>query len=474
MSEINEHTALLPRNEASLPLPGPTLLQEVTQLGKATIPISASFALQNIVQALSVITAGSFGPNQLDIASYGFMFASCSGSMVALGGATALDTLCGQAAASSKAQNQPTILGRHLQQSLFVLSAMFLAVIAPVWIVSGRLFVALGQEEQFALETGRFLIYMIPAGYCQMVAECLKKYIQVQGQSNSVGWIVLSAAIIGSGANPLLIKGTGWGAMGAPLAFLVYQLTTVLSLTILLAKKEREKQTLKLVNSRAELIDGLGTNLFLGLTGVLTIATEWWSFEILSMMAAKLVPTEVSAQSILMSADLIFTTISLGLGVAASHRIGQLLGGNQALQARRAAVSPYLLSVILGVIEFVLIYSFRHRFGYLFTGDADVVAVTARVLPYMALFQILDLSNGGAGGILRGARRNHLSGACNFLAYYGVGLLMAWLLCFRLGWGLVGLWVGIISGSGALLVLQSACIFALSWNKAAKEASSHD
>lgn len=207
------------------------------------------------------------------------------------------------------------------------------------------------------------------------------------------------------------------------------------------------------------------------------------------MMAAKLKPTEISAQSvssfpfclsrlvwanipqILMSADLIFTTISLGIGVATSHRIGQLLGANQPSAAKRAAISPYLLSAVLGLIEFVLIYAFRSRFGYLFTGDVDVVIKTAQVIPLMAIFQILDLSNGGAGGILRGARKNHLSGMCNFFAYYGVGLTMAWFLCFRLGWGLVGLWAGIISGSGALLVLQTFCVLMVSWQKVALEAS---
>lgn len=207
-------------------------------------------------------------------------------------------------------------------------------------------------------------------------------------------------------------------------------------------------------------------------------------------MAAKLQPKEVSAQSvstasrtvhsvgtnhatykILMSADIVFTTISLGIGVAASHKIGQLLGGNQAPLARRAALSPYILSIVLGLVEFVVIYSFRFQFGYLFTSDKDVVEATAQVLPLMAVFQILDLSNGGAGGILRGARKNHLSGMCNFVAYYGVGLSIAWALCFRVGLGLLGLWAGIISGSGALLVLQTILVLLMPWQKAATEAS---
>lgn len=139
--------------------------------------------------------------------------------------------------------------------------------------------------------------------------------------------------------------------------------------------------------------------------------------------------------------------------------------------ARHAALTPYLLALALGVVEFGGIVALRSHFGYLFTSDNEVVAATARVLPLMAGFQILDLANGGAGGILRGARRNHQSGMCNFVAYYGVGLTTAWMWCFRYGWGLVGLWTGIITGSGALLLLQTACVMLLPWTTAAREAS---
>lgn len=168
-----------------------------------------------------------------------------------------------------------------------------------------------------------------------------------------------------------------------------------------------------------------------------------------------------------MSADLILTTVSLGIGVASSHTIGQLLGADRASLARRAAVFPYVLSVAIGLVEFAFIMAFRSKFGYMFTREDGVVATTAQILPLMAIFQILDLSNGGAGGILRGARRNHISGLCNFLSYYGVGLSLAWVFCFHLGWGLAGLWSGIISGSAALLVLQTVCVLLLPWQKIA-------
>lgn len=166
-----------------------------------------------------------------------------------------------------------------------------------------------------------------------------------------------------------------------------------------------------------------------------------------------------------MASDLIFTTVSLGLGVAASHRIGNLLGSGNASTARRAARAPYILSVIFGTIEFAGIMTARRVYGYLFTDDESVGALTACILPLMAGFQILDLANGGAGGILRGAARNHWSGLCNLIAYYCVGLPSAWYFCFSRELGLLGLWMGIITGSLALLVFQTICICLVHWER---------
>lgn len=172
-----------------------------------------------------------------------------------------------------------------------------------------------------------------------------------------------------------------------------------------------------------------------------------------------------------MSSDLLFTTVSLGISVAASHRIGALLGAGKSREASRAMATPYLLSLVVGVFEFLAIILVRKSYGRLFTSDEAVIRKTAQVLPLMAGFQVLDLANGGAGGILRGAGKNHVSGACNLLAYYGVGLTTAWFLCFRKHYGVFGLWAGIITGSGALLGLQSFCVLSLPWKQLAKDVS---
>ena len=168
-----------------------------------------------------------------------------------------------------------------------------------------------------------------------------------------------------------------------------------------------------------------------------------------------------------MTSDLIFATVPLGLSVASSHRIGKSLGAGLGRFARFQARIPYLLALILGTLEGILLLSLRNIYGRFFSPDPEVVNTTAKVLPLLAMFQCLDISNAGAAGILRGAGKTHLAGASNVAGYYAVGLPLAYLYCFKLGLGLFGLWAGLISGSAILLLLQSSFVFSIRWEREA-------
>lgn len=446
--------------------------REVFNLALAALPIAISFALQNITQAFSIGMVGTLGSLELGVASYGYMFASCTANMLAIGGSTALDTLCGQAITSRLAAENPRILGLYLQQNLMVLSVIFIAIIAPIWVFSGKLFLALGWEEEFAMATGRFLIALLPGGLLQVIAECFKKFLQVQGESYAVSLIIAASSAIGILANYLLIRLTKLGTYNAALAFLIYQLSNVIFLVGFIFYSSTGRKSWS--HSTKGLFKGFRYLLFLVAAGIFTVASEWWSFEILALMAARLDEASIGAQSIIMASDLILTTMPLGLGVAISHRIGNLLGANAGQAARLAARSPYILSLILGAIEFIIIFALRDVYGYVFTSDTSIVRMCATILPLMAGFQVLDLTNGGASGILRGAGKNHLAGLCNVFAYYGVGLISGWYMCFQRGLGLWGLRMGIITGSSVLLVLQTGCILTLKWVKLAEMISERE
>ena len=272
----DENSLLLPQSSPSIRDGDVTfsIWRDLAGLTRQTIPICLSFALQNAVQAISVLTAGRLGSFELEVTSFGFMFFSCTGTMVAIGGATALDTLCAQAFTSHTVTGNGKVLGLLLQQCLLVLLGTFSLLIAPIWVFSARVFVFLGQQQDFAIATGRFMLFMLPSGMLQVVAECLKKYLQVQGESNIVGSSTAAASAVGVLFNFVLVRWTRMRLWGVPCAFCIYQLLTVVALLCVIAYKPAIRKTWHWPTIGA--LNGLSRLLSYAVTGILTIATEWW------------------------------------------------------------------------------------------------------------------------------------------------------------------------------------------------------
>lgn len=89
--------------------------------------------------------------------------------------------------------------------------------------------------------------------------------------------------------------------------------------------------------------------------GILHVGTEWWTFEIVALVAGRLGTISLASQSVIMTADQIMNTIPFGLGVATSSRVGNLLGLRKAQDGARAAHSSALLAVTFGAIVLAIL-----------------------------------------------------------------------------------------------------------------------
>lgn len=185
----------------------------------------------------------------------------------------------------------------------------------------------------------------------------------------------------------------------------------------------------------------MGIFAHLAFMGIIHVGSEWWAFEVVALAAGRLGTISLAAQSVIMTADQVLNTIPFGLGVAASVRVGGLLGAKDSRGAARAAHTAATLSVLLGLVVLVVLMATRNHFAKIFNDDEQVVRLTAEVLPYVALFQIADGLNGSCGGSLRGMGRQHVGAAVNLISYYCGALPFGIWLAFH-GWGLTGLWVG--------------------------------
>jgi MATE family multidrug resistance protein len=403
-------------------------------LTKGSIPVILAYTLQNSLQTVSILIVGRASPKDLSTAAFSYMFAMCTGWLIGMGGSTALDTLASSSFTGSKSKHD---LGVLLQRSFIVLSLFYIPVVV-LWMFSEPLFRALGQSEDLSRDSSRFLMCLIPGGLGYIYFEAMKKYLQAQEIMRPGTYILLITSPISGGLNWLFVYTLGWGILGAPIATGIGYWLSFIGL-ILYTRFVAGSDCWGGWTKKS--FQNMGTFAKLAILGVIHVGTEWWAFEIVALTAGRLGEVPLASQSVIMTADQVMNTIPFGIGVAASARVGNMLGNRNAKGAARSANTAAWLSMLMGAIVLAVLMGSRNHFAKIFNNDERVVKLTAEVLPWVALFQIADGLNGSCGGSLRGMGRQHIGAAVNIVSYYCGALPLGIYLAFH-GWGLGGLWVG--------------------------------
>ncbi|KAJ7493356.1 MOP flippase [Mycena galericulata] len=348
------------------------------------------------------------------------------GWCVALGGTTALDTLGSQAFTGG----HPTDLSIHFQRCIVILWILLVPVCVFWWFIESVL-LTLGQSA--SLSRGRF--------------ESLKKYLQCQGIMGASTAALGVMFPINVALNILLIHYTSLGILGSPLALsLTYWLCFGLLGLVTWSSSAHKQNATWGGFQPAAVFHARSCYLFLKLAipGILMVGTEWAAFEIVALAAGRLGALPLAAQSVIMTTDQILNTIPFGIGVAASARVGNLIGARSPVAAKYAAHASALLSVLVGCGVMIIMIATKDVYGYLFSDEVDVVKLVAQVMPLVASFQVADGLAGSCGGVLRAQGRQHLGALFNCIAYYILALPLGITLAFhpRSELGLRGLWIG--------------------------------
>jgi MATE family multidrug resistance protein len=190
------------------------ILREFLLLLKMSVPVILAYTLQNSLQTISVLVVGRLSAEHLAAAAFSYMFAMCTAWLVALGGTTALDTLCSSSFTGSK---NPHELGILLQRSFIVLGAMYLPI-CVLWWFSEPLFLKLGQEPGISHNSAVFLRCLIPGGLGYIFFEATKKFLQAQGIMRAGTYVLMFTSPLSAVLNYLFVYTFGMGLIGAPLA----------------------------------------------------------------------------------------------------------------------------------------------------------------------------------------------------------------------------------------------------------------
>lgn len=182
--------------------------------------------------------------------------------------------------------------------------------------------------------------------------------------------------------------------------------------------------------------------------GIFT-ATVW--------LAGTLGTIDQAANQIALNLSSMTFMIAVGLGVAATIRVGNQKGLQKYHDLRRISFSIFLQVFMIEFIFAIAFFALKDILPLAYIDDVDVVKTAASLLLIAGLFQLSDGFQVVVLGALRGLQDVKMPTYITFFAYWIVGLPISYLLGKTYGWGSQGLWIGLLAGlttSALLLFLR--------------------
>lgn len=441
-----------------------TWQREAKVLATYSLPLMATFLLQYSLTVASIFTVGHIGTAELGAVSLASMTANITGYAIYQGLATSLDTLCAQAYGSGRKK----LVGLQMQRMTFFLWAISVPI-AVVWLLADKILLALVPEPAVAKLAGLYLKVVLVGAPGYAAFEAGKRYTQAQGLFSASLYVLLILAPFNAFLNWLFVWRLDMGFVGAPIAVAIVD--NLLPLGLFIYVRFFSKKGMSCWGGfTKKALRNWGPMVRLALPGVIMVEAEVLAFEILTFAASYFGITVLAAQSVLATLTSITFQIPFPLSIAASTRVANLIGATLADPARLTTKVAFFGALIIGVLNVTLLSALKDYIPYLFTSDAEVIALVSKILPLCAAFQLFDALAALCNGTLRGLGRQHFGGYVQLFCYYVIAMPISMGTAFGLGWGLWGLWTGVAIALGLVAAIEFVYLYRTDWERSVQEA----
>ena len=266
--------------------------------------------------------------------------------------------------------------------------------------------------------------------------------------------------------NYLLIFGISFfpemGVEGAAIGTIVSRFTMVVFILVYMYKDSRFQHFITSLSIKRYEGEYLKKITKLGFPSALQMFFEVGFFTAAIWMSGLLGKNPQAANQIALNLSSMTYMVAMGLGVAAMIRVGNQLGRNNFVELRRIAISIFLLIFLLDLVFCIGFLMFNNWLPYIYldTGNTadlknsiEVIGLAASLLIISAFFQISDGLQAVVLGTLRGLQDVNIPAGIVFFAYIIFGLPLSISLGFIIDWGVLGIWIGLLSGLTASAIL---------------------
>jgi MATE family multidrug resistance protein len=277
-----------------------------------------------------------------------------------------------------------------------------------------------------------------------------RRYLQAMNIVGPVMIALVAANVVNAVANWILIFGhagaPAMGVRGSAYATLLARIFMAAYLLVVIVRHEA-----RVVPRLRETPMGLDVarlrELFrLGLPAAGQAVLEVGVFAAATALAGRVSANALAAHQIALNMAALTFMVPLGISSAAAVRVGQAVGRGDPKGAMSAGWTAIVIGVAFMATAASVFLVVPRALISAFTTDAAVLRIGVALLFVAAAFQLFDGLQGVTTGALRGLGDTRTAMMWNLAGHWLVGLPLGYLLCFRWGLGVVGLWWGLSAG----------------------------
>lgn len=343
---------------------------------------------------------------------------------------------------------------RTVRQSIWTI----VTLCAPIWLIlwhTEGILLALGQNPALAYKASILMRGLQWALFPYLVFSVLRNYVAALERPIWGVVIVVAALPVNFAVGLCLIFGhLGLPAMGLFGAGLASSLSSLFMMgsVVVVVMLDRQFRRYHLLG-RFWVADWARYRQVwkLGLPIAITLALEVTVFNAATFLMGVLGRAPLAAHAIAIQIAAVCFMVPMGIGQAATIRVGLRFGqGNRAAVSRAGWIALMLGVAFAAMTAILLIAIPRPLVGVFLDVDAPsnrtVVALAISYLSIAALFQLVDCTQVIGAGVLRGLHDTRVPMLFAATGYWVIGIGIGAFLAFRTDLAGVGLWLGLAAG----------------------------
>jgi MATE family multidrug resistance protein len=419
-------------------------------------PLIVAQLAQNLLFTTDVVLMGWLGPKYLAAGTLAGAFLMPF-QLTGIGIVGAVAPLVAQA----RGRRDIKAVRRYVRQGFWV-AILVSTLLVPIVLSIKPVYLLLGQDPEVVELAQSYMLYGFWMLYPALGIMVLRSFLS----AFAVTRVILVITVLGVTVNALLAYTLIFGHFGFPrlelrgaaIATGIVNLVMFGALLAYALTHKRLKRFYILMRFWRPDWPRFVEILKVGLPIGLTVAAESGLFSVAAIMMGRLGTDETAAHAVALQLAATAFMVPLGLGMAATVRVGLAFGRGDVEGVRKAGWTSVGLGVGFMALTASLFLAMPHALVTIFLdshdpANAEALMLAASYLGIAGLFQLADGAQVVAAHSLRGLSDTRTPSLLAILGYWFVGLPTAYVLGFVFDLRGIGVWLGLATGLGFVAVL---------------------